>query len=160
MLTRKLSKIPGTQVRKPDRRQNKMSIRFYSNGINFRLPSPSRFKKIILSVFKKEKKTPGEINFIFCSDAYLYKLNKKFLKHDYYTDVLTFPDTEEKNISGEIFVSIPRVKSNSKKYNQSYLFEIQRVMIHGVLHLCGYLDKSTVGKKRMRKLEDRYITSL
>ena len=133
-----------------------MPVRFLSQNISFSLRNKATVKKLIRFIFQKEKKNPGEINFIFCDDAFLLSLNKKFLKHNTLTDILTF-QYPTKNISGEIFISIPRVKENAKKFKTDFKNELNRVMIHGVLHLCSYKDKKAEEKKRIRRKEDYYL---
>ena len=134
-----------------------MAIQFFSQTISFTLKKKSVIKKTILSVIKKERKKAGDINFIFCNDAFLHALNKKFLTHNTLTDIITFQYPLEK-LSGEIFISIPRVKENAKKFKTSFDNELHRVIIHGILHLCGYKDKKTSEKKQMRAREDYYLS--
>ncbi len=101
-----------------------------------------------------------ELNYIFCSDEYLLHINQQYLEHDYYTDVITFDNSEiETEIEGDIFISIERVKENAKEFNLPFLKELKRVMAHGVLHLCGYGDKSEEEIELMRKKEDEAIKS-
>lgn len=102
-----------------------------------------------------EKKSVGELNYIFCSDKYLRKINKQYLTHDYFTDIITFPSTTagEKYIGGDIFISIDRVRDNAKTFNVTVNEELYRVMAHGLLHLCGYNDKTEKERKVMRKKE-------
>ena len=135
-----------------------MAVQFFSQNISFGLKKKNAVRKFLLSSIQKEKKKCGKINFIFCNDEFLLALNKKFLKHKTLTDIITFQYPSEK-LSGEIFISIPRVKENAKKLNVSFKNELHRVMIHGVLHLCGYKDKKTSDKKGMRKREDHYLKS-
>lgn len=134
-----------------------MPITFFSQHIRFSLKKKSVVEKLILSVVRKEKKKLGDINFIFCSDEFLLVLNKKFLKHDTLTDIITFQYADNKKLSAEIFISVPRVKENAKKFKVPFENELQRVMIHGILHLCGYKDKKTGDKKKMREKEDYYL---
>ena len=148
-----------------------MAILFFSQDISFSLKKKSKIKKLILALIRKEKKKAGDISFIFCSDQFLLALNKKFLKHDTLTDVITFDYTSPPGplslkrrggigpvaIRGEIFISIPRVKENAKKFGVLFENELRRVMIHGALHLCGYKDKTATLKKKMRKREDYYL---
>ena len=94
------------------------------------------------------------LNYIFCDDEYLLEKNRHYLKHDYYTDILTFPYESNKGIAGDIFVSIDRVKDNAEQYNSSSDEELRRVMIHGVLHMMGFKDKSKSEQEEMRKQED------
>lgn len=104
--------------------------------------------------------TIGEINFIFCDDAYLHKLNVDFLQHDTLTDVISFDNTIGKLISGDIYISIERVADNAKDYNVSFDKELHRVMIHGVLHYIGFKDKTVLEKKQMTAAEDEALTLL
>lgn len=108
-----------------------------------------------------EKMYVGSINFIFCSDIYLLQINQQYLNHDNYTDIITFDNSElQLEISGDIFISIERVYENSKKFSGSFLSELYRVMIHGILHLIGYKDKSNKDKDAMRRKEDYYLSLL
>ena len=104
--------------------------------------------------------TIGEINYIFCDDAYLHKLNVDFLQHDTLTDVISFDNTIGKLISGDIYISIERVADNAKDYNVSFDKELHRVMIHGVLHYIGFKDKTVLEKKQMTAAEDEALTLL
>ncbi|MBD3906028.1 rRNA maturation RNase YbeY [Chryseobacterium sp. Ch-15] len=110
-------------------------------------------KDIILS----EDKKLGEINYIFCDDEYLLKVNQDYLQHDYYTDIITFDYVKGKTISGEIFVSLQRILDNASTLSKNYEEELRRVLAHGILHLCGYKDKTEEEEKLMRNKEDFYI---
>ena len=99
----------------------------------------------------------GDVNLIFCSDEALLKMNIDFLQHDYYTDIITFDYCEENIVSGDLFISIDRVLDNSVELNAKYETELRRVCVHGVLHLCGYKDKSDEDEKQMRAKEDFYL---
>ena len=99
----------------------------------------------------------GDLNVIFCSDECLKEINIKYLNHDYYTDIITFDYCVEKIVSGDLYISIDRVKENSKIFNESFINELNRVVIHGVLHLCGYNDKTEADQKIMRNLENKYL---
>ena len=134
-----------------------MRIRFFSQNIRFSFSKKNVLRRLLSDVIRKEKKNVGEINFIFCDDTFLHLLNKKFLKHNTLTDIITF-QWPSKTLSGEIFISIPRVKENAKKFGVSFKNELRRVMIHGILHLCGYKDKTSAQKKIMRKKEDYYLS--
>lgn len=135
-----------------------MPINFFSEGIKFSLRNKEKIQKWILRVARAEKHKVRELNFIFCPDKYLLTLNKKFLKHHYYTDIISFNYSEKKNeIDGEIFISLPQVKRNAKKYKTDFSNEIHRVIIHGVLHLCGYDDKTEKEKNKMREKENQYL---
>ena len=100
----------------------------------------------------------GEINYIFCDDNYLLEVNKEYLNHDYYTDIISFDYSENKMISGDIFISIDRVFENSKSFEKTFDHELRRVMFHGLLHFCGYKDKTDSEKEKMRKKEDFYLS--
>ena len=133
-----------------------MPVRFFSQDILFSLKKKEVARKLIHFIIQNEKKKEEEINFIFCSDKFILEINKKFLKHNTLTDIITF-QYPSKTLSSEIFISIPRVKDNSKKYSVSFENELRRVMIHGVLHLCGYKDKTGKQKKEIRKKENYYL---
>ncbi|WP_394265359.1 rRNA maturation RNase YbeY [Bergeyella zoohelcum] len=109
--------------------------------------------KIILS----EGKKLGDINYIFCDDEYLLKVNQDYLQHDYYTDIITFDYVKGKTISGDIFVSIERIEDNATTLSKDFDSEFHRVLAHGILHLCGYKDKSSEEEQIMREKEDFYI---
>ena len=113
----------------------------------------NRLENIIFS----EGKKPGEINYIFCDDEYLLQVNREYLKHDYYTDVITFDYVKGKTISGDIFVSLPRIFDNAQTLSKDFESEFFRVLAHGVLHLCGYKDKTDEEIAEMRSKEDYYL---
>lgn len=104
-----------------------------------------------------EGKIMGDINYILCSDTYLLEMNKQYLKHDYYTDVITFDYCEDNVMSGDIFISVDTVRDNAKEYEVTFEKELQRVMVHGVLHLAGYKDKTDEDSKVMRAKENQYL---
>ncbi|TDX84575.1 rRNA maturation RNase YbeY [Epilithonimonas xixisoli] len=104
-----------------------------------------------------ENKKPGDINYIFCDDEYLLKVNQDYLDHDYYTDIITFDYVKGKTISGDIFVSLPRILDNASTLSQDSESEFRRVLAHGLLHLCGYKDKTEEEESTMRQKEDFYI---
>ncbi len=132
------------------------SISFLNADIGFNLPQKLITKRWINSVISSENKVKGDICFIFCSDNYLLKKNHQFLNHDTFTDIITFDYTEDNRgmISGDIFISIDRVKENSDNLNIPFENELHRVMIHGILHLMGYKDKTKAQKSLMRMKED------
>ena len=105
----------------------------------------------------QEGKKAGKINYIFKSDEGLLKVNQDFLKHDYYTDVITFDYVKGKTISGDIFVSLPRISDNAKSHQKDFNSELHRVLAHGLLHLCGYKDKTSEDQTEMRNKEDFYL---
>lgn len=104
-----------------------------------------------------ENKKLGDINYIFCDDEYLLKVNQDYLDHDYYTDIITFDYVKGKTISGDIFVSLPRISDNASTLSQDSEKEFRRVLAHGILHLCGYKDKTEEEESTMRQKEDFYI---
>jgi rRNA maturation RNase YbeY len=135
------------------------AIRFFSEGIPFKIDSPRKNVSWIKEVARREKKTIKEINYIFCSDEYLLQLNQGFLNHKTLTDIITFDNSEGKNgLEGEIYISIERVQENALKFNNEFEDELHRVMIHGVLHLIGYKDKKPSEKALMRKKEEACLS--
>jgi rRNA maturation RNase YbeY len=119
-----------------------------------------KIKKLIEKVISDEKKASGDLNFILTDDITLKKMNVKFLKHNYFTDVISFDYGVGKKMNGEIYISIDTVKRNALNYKVSYNSELVRVMLHGVLHLCGYKDKSFEEKNEMNRLEDSWLKRL
>lgn len=113
-------------------------------------------KNIIIT----EQKKVGKITYVFCTDEALLKVNKEFLQHDYYTDVITFDYVKGKTISADIFVSLPRISENAETLNKSFNIELHRVLAHGILHLCGYNDKTDEEIQQMRQKEDFYLSLL
>ena len=109
------------------------------------------------NIISSEGKKLGDINYIFCDDEYLLKVNQDFLQHDYYTDIITFDYVKGKTISGDIFISVERIKDNAIALSKEYESEFKRVLAHGILHLCGYKDKTPEEEKIMRDKEDFYI---
>ena len=110
-------------------------------------------------IFEEEQKV-GDINYIICDDEYLLKINQDYLQHDYYTDIITFDYVKAKIISGDIFVSLPRVEDNAKHLGKDLNQEFHRVLAHGILHLCGYKDKTEEEQSAMRAKEDYYLSKL
>lgn len=135
-------------------------INFYSEDVDFHLVNEKKTIKWIKDSIKNETKIVGEISYIFCSDEYLHKMNLEYLNHNSFTDIITFDYTEGNNVSGDIFISIDRVKENAIKFKTIFESELSRVIIHGVLHLIGYKDKSIQDKEQMRSKEDFYLTLL
>lgn len=129
-------------------------ISFQNQSISFKLKDKTKLKLWIKSIVDKEKHVIGTLNYIFCSDDELLEINVKHLNHNTFTDIITFDYTEDKKISSDIFISIDRVIENSKKFDTSFENELQRVMIHGALHLCGYKDKTKSDAELMRKKEN------
>ena len=119
----------------------------------------TRLKQFIIKLFRQEKKPLAELSYIFCSDQYLLDINRQFLQHDFYTDIITFPLSDPgQPISGEIYISVDRVRDNAREFGSSIRQELLRVIFHGALHLCGYKDKSLRDEKLMRKMEDKYLS--
>ena len=110
----------------------------------------------IMDCIAAEGQIQGNLNFIFCSDEYLHKINLEYLQHDDYTDVITFPYSDQK-VEGDVFISLERVRENSKNFEVTFENELHRVMIHGILHLLGYSDKTETDKEQMRRKEDSYL---
>jgi rRNA maturation RNase YbeY len=134
---------------------------FFTEDISFTLRNKNKLRKWIQVVIGNEKKLPGSLNFVFCSDEYLHKLNVQYLDHDTLTDIITFDLSENADeISGEIYISIDRVKENAKKFTVPFYNELQRVMIHGILHLAGYHDKTQEQVTIMRGKEDKCLSLL
>jgi probable rRNA maturation factor len=136
-----------------------------ASGVRFHYLKPARFpgkrhlKKLLVRIGSDFKKRTFVLTYIFCSDEYLLDINNRFLKHDFYTDILTFDLSEgSKGVVGEIYISVDRVIENASKLNVRLSEEIARVMIHGALHLCGFRDKTQPDVKRMRAAEDRYLS--
>ncbi len=135
-----------------------MPIRFFSEEIEFKILNPNKVKAWLIQSANQERKEITEISYIFCSDPYLLKLNQEYLNHDTLTDIITFDYSQGNKLSGEIYISIDRVMENSQKFDSGFVDELHRVMIHGVLHLCGYKDKNQPDKTLMRKKEDAYLS--
>ena len=115
-------------------------------------------KDVIRDLFKKEKTRLEQLQYIFCSDEYLLEINKQHLNHNYYTDIITFDLSETPDaVTGEIYISIDRVKENAQTYKAPFKQELLRVIFHGALHLCGYKDKTKNDQAMMRKAEDKYL---
>lgn len=137
-----------------------MRIKIYYDKTKFRVRNWRKVTKVLHEVIGKEEKISGDLNFIITNDNEIRKINIEFLKHDYYTDVITFNYNENKKINGEIYISIDSVKKNALNYNVSWNKEIKRVIIHGVLHLVGYDDKTEEQKDEMRCQEDFWLEIL
>jgi len=117
-----------------------------------------KLKKFIESIFKKEKKKIQSLNYVFCTDEELLEINRQYLQHDYYTDIITFELSPKGSpIDGEIYISIDRVKDNARLLDEPFYMELHRVIFHGALHLCGYRDKSKNETMEMRKMETKYL---
>jgi rRNA maturation RNase YbeY len=135
-------------------------ISFNTVDTSYTVKHKKNLRSWIKETISKEKKSLGEISFNFCSDEYLLSVNKEHLNHDYYTDIITFDFCENDIISGDIYISIDRVKENAKTENKTINNELHRVIIHGILHLCGYKDKKPADASVMREKEDFYLSLL
>ena len=132
-----------------------MAIHFQNlEGHDFRLGKKTAIREWLLLVIRKEGKHCGEINYLFASDAYVLEQNKKYLRHNTYTDIITFHSNEGKILNADILISTDRVRDNAEKLGTAPDEELRRVMVHGVLHLCGYKDKSERERKQMRDKEE------
>jgi rRNA maturation RNase YbeY len=127
---------------------------------NFNEINESSLENWIDNIITNKGFTIGEINYIFCDDEYLHKLNVEFLNHDTLTDIISFDNTMGKEVSGDIFISIERVKDNAKDFNVTFAEELHRVMIHGVLHYMGFKDKTDIEKQEMRNAENNALSLL
>ena len=132
---------------------NEENINFYAEN-NFELGDQSRVENWLKQVIASEGKKTGEISFIFCDDEYLLKINKEYLDHDTYTDIISFDNSVGKILNGDVFISTERVAENAISYEVSFEEELQRVLVHGILHFCGYTDKSDAEQEVMREKEE------
>jgi probable rRNA maturation factor len=134
-------------------------VQFFREDTTFKLPKPRKTTNWILEVCSCHGKQVKGLSFIFCSDRHLHQMNVEYLNHDTLTDIITFDTSEEDgHLEGDIFISIERVKENAAKFGNSFLEELHRVIIHGVLHLIGYKDKSKNDKAEMRYEEERSLS--
>lgn len=134
-----------------------MAINFFSEGVTFNLKGKNKYKRLLKVLCEQHGKRVGDVNYIFCNDEYLHKINVEYLNHDNLTDIITFDYVEGVCISGDIYVSIERVRANAKDFMVEVDDEITRVVSHGFLHLLGYKDKKPVDKKLMTEKEDLAI---
>jgi probable rRNA maturation factor len=135
-------------------------ISFYAEGIDFELATEGDLIAWMEAVIAREKCVLNFINFIFCTDEYLLEINQEYLQHDTLTDIITFPYQDPPTVEGDIYISIERVRENASTYGVSFERELQRVMIHGVLHLCGFGDKTAEEKTAMTAKEDESLALL
>ncbi len=129
-------------------------IEFFSEDTDFIPEHQEKLSQWIIRVIGSEEKTPGSVSFIFCSDEYLLRMNVEHLQHDYYTDIITFDYCEGAVISGDLFISVDRVRENASELRVPFEDELHRVMVHGVLHLLGYGDKTEAELRVIRQKED------
>lgn len=137
-----------------------MSINFFYEDVEDLHLNKVKLKNWIKSVIKEEGSSSGDLSFIFCSDEYLLEINKQYLNHDYFTDIITFDYVDNGLISGDIFISVERVAENAESFKVSFSNELNRIIIHGVLHLLGYKDKASNEKKLMTEKEDYFLSKL
>lgn len=130
----------------------------FNYEIDFELENSKEVKSWISKVILEENCSEGDINYIFCSDEYLHKINVEFLNHDTLTDIISFDYSVGKELHGDIYISIDRVTENASDYGTKFNDELDRVIIHGVLHYCGYKDKTKVEENLMRSKEDYYLS--
>ncbi len=143
----------------PGIHREKPSVFFTTNEIEFQLKDPELIAEWITAAIEEEDFTLGRIDYIFCSDDFLLDINRSHLDHDDYTDIITFP-LEEDPVVGEIYISIDRVRENASSFNTNFEDELHRVMIHGVLHLCGYDDHEEDDIEEIRAKEEDYLNEL
>ncbi len=139
---------------------SEQSILFFLEDVRFSFQKRTLTREWLHKVAKKESKKITALNYIFCKDDFLLNINKQHLGHDTYTDIITFgySPKDAKEITGDIFISIDRVKENALTYKTTFQNELKRVMAHGLLHLCGYKDKSATEKTLMKKKEDTSVS--
>lgn len=133
------------------------NIHFFLEVTNYRILNKNLIRVWLSEAISQENKRVGELNIILCNDDYLYKMNVDFLQHDAFTDIITFDYSDEDIISGDLFISINRIKENAKRFSITTKEELHRVIIHGVLHLCGYGDKKKSEKEKMTTKENHYL---
>jgi probable rRNA maturation factor len=135
----------------------KTNIHFFFQSKKISLIERTKLKAFLTVIFQKEGKKLKNLSYIFCSDKYLLKINQDYLKHNFYTDIITFNLSEDERIDSEIYISADRVKENAKSLKITLKQELLRVIIHGVLHLCDYSDNTILQKKKIRNKEDEYL---
>lgn len=141
--------------------EKELPINFFSEEIDFELENEEKTSDWLQKVANKEGFVVSSINYIFCDDEYLHKINMEYLNHDTYTDIITFDNSEQEQVlEADIFISVERVKENSAELKTTFQQEIHRVMVHGLLHLTGNDDHSTEDKKAMRNKEDEALASI
>ena len=134
------------------------SVHFYFEKVGLTLKERGKLKCFINSLIAKEKKNLNNLNYIFCNDNTLLEINRKYLNHNFYTDVISFDlSSSRKEILADIYISVDRIRENAKSFKITMEEELHRVMLHGLLHLCGYNDKTEVQRQLIRKKEDFYL---
>ena len=142
----------------PGIHRDEPTVQFTNHDIEFKLTDTSRYKNWIINAVDQEGYDLDNIDFVFCSDEFLLEINRTHLGHDDYTDIITFElSGKGEPVLGEIYISVDRVRDNASSIGTSFRAELHRVIFHGVLHLCGYKDKSPADEKKMRAREDHYL---
>jgi probable rRNA maturation factor len=137
---------------------SKSKVYFFFDNVRFNLKDRARIKQAVELIFKKEKKKLDHLSYVFCTDSTLLSINKQYLRHNDYTDIITFDLSETKDsIRAEIYISVDRLRENAKIFKTSFFKELLRVVFHGALHLCGYNDKRIIEKKKMGEKEEFYL---
>lgn len=134
-----------------------MPITFHKEEIEFDLPAEEKLTAWLLDIVNKEEKTITQLSYIFCSDEYLLEINKTYLNHDYYTDIITFPYKQGHEIESDIFISIDRIRENAIEYDTTFESELLRVIAHGLLHMSGYGDKTEEDQEKMTEMENQCL---
>ncbi|MBO9617370.1 MAG: rRNA maturation RNase YbeY [Dyadobacter sp.] len=133
-------------------------VSFFSEDVDFKVVNPLKTKKWIKNASISEGYELSQLNYVFCSDEYLLEINKQYLDHDYFTDIITFDNSEEDNqLEGDIYISVDRVRENAATFHTDFDTEMRRVLVHGLLHLAGHDDTSEALKTAMRAKEDEYL---
>lgn len=133
-------------------------IYFHKEDTKYQIREVTKIKQVVSQLVENEQFTLGLLNLIICSDSYILQVNRDYLDHDYYTDIITFDNAEKRrHIEGDLFISIDTVRTNAKLFGVKLQDELKRVILHGVLHLCGYNDKTDEEKKLMRLKENEYL---
>ncbi|WP_080059660.1 rRNA maturation RNase YbeY [Spirosoma aerolatum] len=133
-------------------------IRFFNEDVPYKLPHKQAVRQWLKQQTEREGYTVGELNYIFCSDEYVLQVNRDYLQHDYYTDIITFDQSEEEGkLAGDIYISVERVVDNAAQLGVPAEQEMLRVLAHGLLHLCGYLDKGVEAEAQMRQKEEEWL---
>ncbi len=137
-----------------------MSVKYFEQDIRNPLKGRRVVSAWLQDAIAREGRRPGTVNVIFCSDAALLEMNRTYLGHDYFTDIITFDDSTADTVAGELYISVDTVRDNAASYGVTFTHELRRVIVHGVLHLCGYGDKTDEQQQVMRGKEDFYLSLL
>ena len=134
-----------------------MAIHFHEKEVSVGIKNKNLLKKWLKDLIVQEHASPGQINIVFTSDSNVLELNRNYLSRNYLTDIITFDYSDNQAIAGDLFISITRVKENSESFDVTFNKELKRVIVHGILHLLGYGDRTETEKSLMRQMEDRYL---